>query len=258
MREDPIRSIRIAKKISFFGPGDSLENRLRKVTLRGFPDVAIYKNASFTLRKLKVATISRELYSPQPHIYKKRMQDVNNLAALFRTKGIDIFHLDMSYDYIAETQSGAKTEWTMLPPVVERIEIPLDNNGTLDYQPLLAEPLLKTMDKHGWPINPEIRKYRYKTGAFSLINDGAHRVQAGIENGGGITVLEISGITPGYPYYALPRPYKVVEFSLKEDAPDLKVHILSSPGHKQLYRLFPTGGIMSGTVRSAKKGEKII
>jgi len=48
-KENPIVSIQITKKIPFFGQGDTIENRLRQVKLRGFPNVRIYENANFAL-----------------------------------------------------------------------------------------------------------------------------------------------------------------------------------------------------------------
>ncbi len=146
----------------------------------------------------------------------------------------------------------------MLPPVVELFSIPLSSDGTLDYRPLLSEQLQGAMDENGWAINPEVQQFHYTANKFRLINDGAHRVQAGIDNSGGITVLEIDNVTPGYPYYAIPQPYASEEFSNKDQAPELKIHVLTSPGHKQLYRHFPGAGIMSGSVRKAKDGEVII
>ncbi len=258
MAEETVVSIKITKEISFSGAGDTLESRLRKVKLRGFPEITIYANATFEIKKLKSNAIRRELYSPQLHIYKGRLGTVHRLASLFALQGINIYHLDKAYDYIAETALGEKTEWTILPTIVERFSVPLSSKGTLNYRPLLSEKLQKVMHKNGWAINPEVQHFHYTTDTFRLINDGAHRVQIGIENGGGISVLEISDVTPGYPYYAIPQPYKVEEFSSKDQAPELKVHVLTSPAHKQLYRHFPGAGIMSGSVRRAKEGEVII
>jgi hypothetical protein len=68
-------------------------------------------------------------------------------------------------------------------------------------------------------------------------------------------MLFISGMTEGFPYYAVPQPYSNVTLMEKRDdtLPETKIHIVEAPGHKDLYRLFPSGGIMSGEVRSDPK-----
>lgn len=258
MTDDPVKIIHITNEVPFEGNGDSLEARLRRVTLKGFPDIAIYKNARFEAKKLNSRAIKTTLHSPQLHVYTAHLNRVSDLAAIFLGHGIDIYHLDRAYDYISVAESGKKTEWTMLPPVVERFTIPLNGEGTLNYKAVLSSTLRKAMAENNWQLNPEIDRLHHMTETFNLINDGSHRVHAALKTGNGITVLQISGTTPGYPYYAVPQAYQVKEFGSKETAPELKIHVLTSPGHKQLYRSFPSGGIKSGAVRAPKKGEHII
>ena len=74
-----------------------------------------------------------------------------------------------------------------------------------------------------------------------------------------MTLLVVSGMTPGFPYYAVPQEYSVVRVHDKrdDDAIETKIHVLDSPGHKLLYRLFPSGGIKSGDVRFDPKLKNI-
>ena len=67
-------------------------------------------------------------------------------------------------------------------------------------------------------------------------------------------MVVIDGHTEGFPYYAAPQPYSKVDVETRrpEFGGQGKVHVLTEPGHKLLYRLFPTGGILSGTVRKDK------
>ena len=88
---------------------------------------------------------------------------------------------------------------------------------------------------------------------YNLINDGSHRIHYGFENNG-IIILRASNMTPGFPYYAAPQPYSRVKVVPKRDqaATETKIHVVEEPSHKNLYRLFPSGGIKSGDVRSNK------
>jgi len=47
MTESPVVAIKILKEIPLDGEGDTLYNRLRKVKLRGFPEVSIYETSQF-------------------------------------------------------------------------------------------------------------------------------------------------------------------------------------------------------------------
>src|SRR3989338_4999089 len=98
---EEVNEIVIEKEIPLFGEGDSLETRLRKVSLRGFPQVNIYHDANFELIHLTSEDVVQKLYTPQPTVYKTHLEKVNRLAKLFTEKGVDIFNLDKAYDYIA-------------------------------------------------------------------------------------------------------------------------------------------------------------
>ncbi len=260
--EDNISKIKIIKKIPFLGSGDSLEKRLRKVTLRGFPDTFIYKNSTITLESLSPEEIKESTYTPQPHVYNSRLESVYKLSKLFEEHGIDIFQLSHAYDYYSISENGQSSIWTMLPPVIEHIRIPQDKDKKgFDYSTLIGKELQTMMDKNGWKINPLTNSMNYSnpSGEYSLVNDGTHRVQAALELGKNIKIIKISDMTPGFPYYAVPQSFKEVQiFSNEREARDLKIHVLTAPGQKQLYRLFPSSGILSGSVRPARKDEKFI
>lgn len=247
--------IEIVKEIPLFGEGDTLENRLRRVSLKGFPDVKIYRDAKMELVHLTPEQIQTTLHTPQPSVYKTHLNKVDQLARLFKEKGIDLKNLDKAYDYIATASDGTRTNWTMLPPIVERWRIPVNSDGTLDYTPILGEELMKSMNVNGWQLTSDVKKIAHPENIthFDLINDGSHRIHYGFMNGG-TSILRISGMTPGFPYYALPQPYSNVRLHETRDANaiETKLHIITNPGHKSLYRLFPSGGIMSGDVRPEK------
>jgi hypothetical protein len=248
---EEVDRIEILKEVPFFGEGDSLESRLRKVTLRGFPDVKIYENAQFDFVFLTPEQIKQKLHTPQPSVYRNILDRMGRLAALFQEKGIDIRNLDRGYDFVAFSPSGEVTEWTMIPPIVENFQIP-SANGMLDYTPLIGERLAQALQKENLGLSPEAARMPHTAqgGVYNLINDGSHRVHYGYENGG-VKVLIVSKITKGFPYYAAPQPYSSVFIHPERDekSADTKIHIVQSPGHKHLYRLFPTGGIKSGVNR---------
>jgi hypothetical protein len=255
--ESPVVSIEIIKEVPFEGDRDSLHNRLRNVSLRGFPDVKIYTNAVFESVFLTPEQIEEQLHTPQPAVYQTpNLERIARLARLFKDKGIDICNLTMAYDYTAIHASGQVTEWTILPPIVERFQIPKTKDSKFDYLPLLADSLKASLQQRNLWLNPEALALdnTSDSGFFDLINDGAHRIHYGFENKG-IRILRISGITPGFPYYAVPQPYKVLVYKTREESlkeKDPKIHIVQSPGHKDLYRVFPSGGIKSGDVRPIK------
>jgi hypothetical protein len=149
----------------------------------------------------------------------------------------------------------------MLPPAVESFEIPPHPLGGYDYGPLIGNEVRVAITAQGWEINPQV--YHSVSAAadprYRLIIDGSHRVFAGYQLGRPVSVLEISGMTPGYPYYAIPQPYSShTIYPSEELAEDKKIHIITAPGHKYLYRDFPSAGIMSGTLRPARPGETIV
>lgn len=254
MEEECIK-IEIVKELPLFGEGDTLENRLRKVSLKGFPNVKIYENAKFELVHLTPEQIQNHIHTPQPSVYQTHLKKVKQLSQLFKEKGVDISKLDRAYDYIATSSNGTRTNWTMLPPVVERWQIPITQDGTLDYTSLIGQDLMSAMQVNGWQLSPDVKRivHSVSTTHFDLINDGSHRIHYGVMNQG-TSIIRISGMTPGFPYYAIPQPYSRVKVHevRDESAIETKLHIITSPGHKSLYRLFPSGGIMSGDVRPEK------
>ena len=146
----------------------------------------------------------------------------------------------------------------MIPPIVEKWEIPHTAEGTIDYTSLVGPELVAHLRSNKLWLNPDLSRIKNtsKNGLYRIINDGTHRIHYGVLNGG-ISVLQIGNITPGYPYYAAPQPYNVVKIMPKPDptTTELKVHIVESPAQKQLYRSFPTGGIKTGEVRPPTEGE---
>ena len=133
--------------------------------------------------------------------------------------------------------------------------------GGYDYAPLIGAEARAAVTARGWDINPETLNAVPAAAdpRYRLIIDGSHRVFAGYQQGRPVSVLEISGMTPGFPYYAIPQPYSShTIYPSEEEAEDKKIHILTAPGHKFLYRDFPSAGIMSGTIRPARPGETIV
>ena len=256
--EKKVVAIKITNEIPFFGPGDTLETRLRQVKLRGFP-VRIYHNAKFELDYLTPEQIMDRLHTPQPSVYGKNLGVVKDLARLFSEKGIDIMNLEKAYDFTARSASGEETEWIMIPPIVERFHIPKHVEGGLDYESLIGEELARSLREQGLWLNPELQivPHTSESGIFDLINDGTHRIHLGYMNKG-IKILRVEGMTNGYPYYAAPKSYREVRMTLEPtpETTEMKVHIVQSPAQKQLYRLFPSGGIKTGEVRPPTAGEK--
>lgn len=258
MSESPVVAIKITKEIPFFGEGDTLENRLRKVSLRGFTNVRIYEKAQFEVNFLTPAEIKTELHTPQPSVYKINLDRIGTLANLFKQKGIDILRLEKAYDFLARSADGVEKKWTMIPPIVEEWSIPHSSNGTIDYTSLIGDELTAYLKSQQLWLNPDLSRIKNtsKAGIYRIINDGLHRIHYGLLTSG-ISVLQIRNMTPGYPYYAAPQPYSIVVVTPEPDpaTTDMKVHIVQSPAQKQLYRSFPTGGIMTGEVRPPTEGE---
>ncbi|MEK6879286.1 MAG: hypothetical protein AABY22_06730, partial [Nanoarchaeota archaeon] len=156
------------------------------------------------------------------------------------------------------SSNGQETEWTMLPPVAEEFSIP-SLHGVLDYRSIICNELMEKLQSESLGLNPEALRFlhtNFSVSKFNLINDGSHRIHYGFEKGG-IKLLFISNVTPGFPYYAAPQLYSNVrvypKITEELEKVETKVHIIEPPGHKNLYRLFPSGGIKSGVVRPDKK-----
>ena len=244
---------------------EELTNRLKEVRLKCFKDVKIYENAKIKIEELTPDQIKNILYTPQPTVYRTFLDRIDQMAELFAEQGIDISKLNGGVDYIAHDENGEQTQWTLVPPVVEMIPIRFKGEG-LDYSQLLSEELRKAMFEKGHVLNPELNSLWFE--AFKkfyliqdqvppkvpIICDGSHRVHAAFEKGLEQTLLVIDGPKQGYPYYAAPKPYSVVKVEPERppEGSKGKTHVLTEPGHKLLYRLFPTGGILSGTVRPGK------
>lgn len=241
-----------------------LDARLRNVRLRGFPKVKIYEGADIEIKNVGSGWLRKNIFTPQPSVYEKGYLDrIRKLAKLFGQKGIDIFHLTQGYDYTATDSESVRTAWTLVPPVVECVPIRFVPGGGLDYSGLIGRELLEAMKRSGHELNPalkdlsfeEYKRFEGRTAvSVPLICDGSHRIHAGLE-GENQNVLFIDEPRQGYPYYAAPKPYSGVhvESERPEGGGGDKTHIITSPGHKDLYRLFPSGGIRSGDVRDPIK-----
>ena len=258
MTDESCVAIEVTKEIPFFGEGDTLESRLRQVSLRGFPHIQIYENSSFTLDDLTPQQIPATLYTPQARVYQTHLDRIGKLQELFLREGIDILQLVAGYDFTATSESGEQSEWTMIPPVVENFRIPRSEKGKLDYTSIIGKELQEKLDSMNLGLNPAALNLPHKNslGYFNLINDGSHRIHYGLQNGG-VTVITAHNITPGFPYYAAPQEYDRIQvFPERTEALEkleTKIHIVESPGHKELYRLFPSGGIKSGEIRHDPK-----
>ena len=257
MSEDqPPVSMKITNTVPFFGQGDTVETRLRKVTLRGFSEIKIYRNATFTTEFLTPSQIQETLHTPQPSVYQTHLNKIDSLDALFKKEGIDILDLEEGHDFTATAASGEQTEWTIIPPTIEQFAIPTTPESNLDYTSLFAEDLLNALQKKGLNVNPDVLNQQHTSDSkiYKLINDGSHRTHYGHQREG-VKILKIEGMTPGYPYYAIPQLYSKVRIHKSRDqsAIETKIHVIEDPGHKNLYRLFPSGGIKSGDVRPLKE-----
>lgn len=239
----------------YFGISE-LQKRLRRVTLRGFPDVRIYEDSQIELWRKTPEEIREGFFVPQPTVYRKGFLDrIDRLAELFLKRGLNVFELVGGIDYTAITDEG-KSEWTLIPPVVEVSEMPFKIQH-IDYSLLLSPRVLQLMGELGCGINPDALSLSYSGyplfgwNDVSIVCDGSHRIHSALEKNVSQSILMIRKTKPGFPYYAAPKPYSevVVENERPEKGATTKTHILESPAHKSLYRLFPTGGILNGTVR---------
>jgi len=245
--------IRIKKEFGF----NELTERLRNVSLRGFPNIKIYDDANIEVRGFFPREVQEDLFTPQPSVYAPMLNNVEKIYQTFIKKGIDIFRLEGGVDYIAVDKTGEETDWTIIPPVIEILPIKF-NKGRLDYSESIGEELKQLMDEKGYEINPELNdlpSYNFK-GITEIpeICDGSHRIELARKKGLFQKVLFIDAPKKGFPYYAAPKPYSSVHEEPERIEEKLdKTHVLTSPGHKTLYRLFPSGGIHSGTVRPLKQ-----
>jgi hypothetical protein len=233
-----------------------LFERLRNVKLKGFPNVKIYANSALRVEQATSERIMGEIFTPQPRVYRDYLDRINKMAELFQEKGIDIFRLNGGVDYTAFDEKDEATNWTIIPPVVEVLSIFFGRG--LDYQPAIGSDLEKSMAQSGSKLNPELEELSFKEypkvlgyHQVPIICDGSHRVHSQVEQGKSQNLLFVYSPELGYPYYAAPKPYSLVhvEPTRIDGSKSDKVHVLTEPGHKLLYRLFPTGGILSGEVR---------
>jgi len=252
-----LEKIEIIKEISF----NDLCSRLKEVRLRGFPEVKIYENSNVSIKRVSPEDILKKVFTPQPTIYQDHLDRISSMQILFQEKGIDIYNLNGGYDYIATDSEGNESEWTIIPPVIEVMTINPINSG-LDYSELLGDRLKELMQDGGHTLNPELNSLNFSE--YPIIRtfipqicDGSHRIHSAIVNNSPQNILLVENITEGFPYYAVPQPYSSVRIIPTRDETELKIHILTDPGHKLLYRSFPTGGIKSGNVRTAKKSDFI-
>lgn len=252
-----LKRIEIKYELDF----NELCTRLENVRLRGFPHIKIYENADITIRPFSSQEVREKLFTPQPSIYKPILERISRLENLFFKKGIDIFSLERGVDYIATDENEEETEWTLIPPVVEVLPIHFMKEGGLNYSLLVGPELSSLMQDKGYQLNPELselscpeyEKFMGTTAKVPEICDGSHRIEFGLKRKKQ-NILLIDTSKPGFPYYAAPKPYSCIHEELeKDDNKNDKTHVLISPGHKMLYRLFPSGGINSGTVRPTKE-----
>lgn len=247
-----LEKIEIVNEISF----NDLCSRLREVRLRGFPDVKIYGNARINIKRVSCEDVRRKIFTPQPTVYQDHLDRINLMRKLFLGNGIDIYNLQGGYDYAATDSEGNESEWTLIPPVVEMIPIKCTSSG-LDYSEFLGNALKKLIEAGGHKLNSQLDHLTFPE--FSGRNfvpqicDGSHRIHSGVLENAKQNILLIENAASGFPYYAAPQPYSSIRVIPTRDETELKVHILTDPAHKLLYRVFPTGGIKSGNLRPPKE-----
>lgn len=239
-----------------------LDRRLRNVSLRGFPNVKIYSDADIKLKSLTPQQIRRELFTPQPSVYRPEFEKVARVQELFLAQGINIFNLRGGFDYLSFDETGQTTVWTIIPPVIEVLPIKFNLERGLDYLDSIGEELRRLMNEKGYELNPELQDldypayagFRGETVKIPEICDGSHRIELAVRQGLEQTLLFIDSLKPGFPYYAAPKPYSIIHEELEriEEKID-KTHVLTAPGHKLIYRLFPSGGINNGNIRPTRQ-----
>jgi len=247
-----LKRIEIEKEVGF----DELDRRLREVRLKGFPEIRIYEDADISIRTASPNYIKNTLFTPQPTIYADLLERIDRMVELFIEEGIDIFRLSRGYDYVAFDEKEEATNWTIIPPVVEFVPINPDSRG-LDYSKLFRRDLMEKIRSLGHRLNPDLKKLEFKeykrfqnSHLIPLICDGSHRIHSAFGRGIEQNLLFINGPKVGVPYYAAPKPYSSVHVvPTRDDSKSEKTHVLTEPGHKLLYRLFPSGGLHTGNVR---------
>lgn len=253
-----VKKIEILRELDF----DEVCSRLRKVSLRGFSDVRIYENSFIKLRTLSPEQVREEIFTPQPSVYLTELNKISQIDEIFSKSEIDIFKLNGGFDYLAFNEKDEVTEWTIIPSVIEVLPIKFNLEKGLDYSEFIGKELKELMKERGYSLNPEVQdldfpayeKYRGKTAKIPEICDGSHRIELAIRKDLEQNLLFIDSPVKGFPYYAVPKPYNCIheEPERIEEKID-KTHVLTAPGHKVLYRLFPSGGINSGIVRPLKE-----
>jgi hypothetical protein len=175
------------------------------------------------------------------------------MANLFREKNIDIFSLEGAIDYIAIDENGEESNWTLLLPLIEFQKVNSTVNGNVTYYNIIGKDLLNLIEKEKFVINQDYYKNSdptKKSKFLPVICDGSHRIEAAFQSGKEINVLLVSNIKDGFPYYAVPISYSEVKvLPERTESTSTKIHVLEEPGHKALYRLFPTAGLYTGGVR---------
>ena len=248
-----LREIKIKKEFDL----EELSDRIRKIILKGFPKIRIHKNSDIELKEFSPEKIKENIFVSQPRIYRTFLDRINKTAEIFLKHEIDIFKLNGGVDYIAIDESGEKTDWTITPPIIELLPIKFNNKG-LDYSELIGPEIREKINKKGWKLNQDLLKLSFpeykKFNGIQLIHeicDGAHRIHAAFEKNINQNLLIIKNREKGFPYYAAPKPYSTVHIEPKriDGSKSDKIHVIKEPYHKELYSVFPSGGILSGTVR---------
>ncbi len=251
-----ITQINIIRRREIFGSEGSIEDALRQVPLRGYPQVQVYSQSNIKLQT--VESIGSELATSQPYVFADILKRLNRVRTLFEQEGVDIFNLDCAYDYVASYDGGGEKQWTMMPPVVERISIG-EKVGRLDYTNQLDERINDHMRSTASSINPralEAKHFAPVNGTphkriYSLVADGSHRVHLAFLSSLGINVIEISdGWINAFPYQAIPQPYNIEVVPTYADKPDTKVRIFGlDEVNYAIFREFQEAGIHSGSSR---------
>lgn len=233
-----------------------LTNRLNKIVLKGFSDVKIYAPAKKEIITINPDEIKEKLYMPQAQLYMTFINRIMEMRKLFSQKWIDIFWLNGWVDYTAIDENGEKTEWTLIPPVIEVSPFFFEKTG-INYEVSLDQELRRIMQENNYSINPEVRNpelSEWKSEWYHEINlicDGSHRIHTAYLNWLKQNLLVLTWPQKWYPYYAAPQNYNRINV-FPERPPEWingKIHILTTPWHKKLFRLFPSGGILSWEVR---------
>lgn len=245
-----LKQIKILHKLDF----EELCSRLRKVKLRGFPEIKVYENSNFQVKSFNKEEFLREISTPQPSVYQKELNRLKIMADLFSKEDINIFGLEGAIDYVAIDENEEETNWTLLQPIIETQKLYLTKDGEITYNGIIGEDLLKLIEKSNFKINLNYYKEPDKNKGImgkKVICDGSHRIETAFQLENRINVLIIDNIKDGFPYYALPQDYSKVHV-LPEWSEEVKtkIHVIEEPGHKALYRLFPSGGIYAGDIRN--------